>query len=281
MTTRRDMLKSGAGLAAILATGKAPAAFIKSMLAARQIFLGRGGGAQPTAADYVQTGLQNQFDGIENVAAGQHDATTTQWLDLKTSGYFFNIAAAYADCVSFTGSNSVFYAPGALAGFSADHDLTLHAVITAPSSISFTTQAMIALGRDSFNKNGFVLGGLAGYANAQAFWASAYSGGTRYLVDTGKGVSSKFAYTVAFDYDSLQFEVYINGVKVGTTQTISADVWNLDGKTDVRLGMGANSGALNDASGFRMHSVMLYSRALTAEEIAHNYTVDKARFNLP
>lgn len=43
MTTRRDILKGGAGLAAILATGKASAAFIKSMIAARQTFIGRGG----------------------------------------------------------------------------------------------------------------------------------------------------------------------------------------------------------------------------------------------
>lgn len=255
------------------------AAPTKSSVAARHLVKCIEG--VPTAADYVQTGLQNQFDGIENVAAGQHDPTTTQWLDLKTGGYFFNIAAAYADCVSFTGSNSVFSGPGASAGFSVDHDLTLHAVITAPRSISYTTQAMIALGRDSFSKNGFVLGGLAGYANAQAFWASAYSGGTRYLVDTGKGASSKFAYTVAFDYDSLQFEVYINGVKVGATQTISADVWNLDGKTDVRLGMGANSGSLNDGSGFRLHSVLLYNRTLSAAEVAANYAIDKERFGLP
>lgn len=38
MTTRRNILKSGAGLAAILATGKAPAALVKSMLAARKSF---------------------------------------------------------------------------------------------------------------------------------------------------------------------------------------------------------------------------------------------------
>lgn len=46
MTTRRNMIKAGAGLAAILASGKAPAAFIKSMLASRGSFLSRGGGAK-------------------------------------------------------------------------------------------------------------------------------------------------------------------------------------------------------------------------------------------
>ena len=36
-------------------------------------------------------------------------------------------------------------------------------------------------------------------------------------------------------------------------------------------------------SGFAMkvHSIRIYSRALTAAEIAANYAIDKARFNLP
>ena len=44
MTTRRNILKGGAGLAAILATGKAPAAFVKSMLAARNSIGMKSGG---------------------------------------------------------------------------------------------------------------------------------------------------------------------------------------------------------------------------------------------
>lgn len=39
MTTRRDVIRAGAGLAAILASGKAPANIVKSMLAARGAFL--------------------------------------------------------------------------------------------------------------------------------------------------------------------------------------------------------------------------------------------------
>ena len=32
---------------------------------------------------------------------------------------------------------------------------------------------------------------------------------------------------------------------------------------------------------FKVHCIRLYSRALTADEIAANYAIDKARFNLP
>lgn len=55
------------------------------MIAARQIFLGRGGAKVPTAADYVQDGLLLHLDAIENVGYGQHDANATEWIDLVGS----------------------------------------------------------------------------------------------------------------------------------------------------------------------------------------------------
>ena len=50
MTTRRDIIKGGAGLAAILATGKAPAYLVRSMLAARNGII-RGGGEEPPSPE--------------------------------------------------------------------------------------------------------------------------------------------------------------------------------------------------------------------------------------
>ena len=68
MTTRRDILKSGAGLAAILATGKAPAALVKSMLAARNSIGMKSGGVrlpydagveylESSGTQYIDTGV--------------------------------------------------------------------------------------------------------------------------------------------------------------------------------------------------------------------------------
>ena len=67
--TRRSLLRAGAGLAAIIAAGKAPAAFIKSMLAARNALRSGGGGGadlpyarqveylESTGTQYVNTGI--------------------------------------------------------------------------------------------------------------------------------------------------------------------------------------------------------------------------------
>lgn len=275
MITRRDILKCGLATLTVPYIGRGEPR--RSMLGACNV-------VEESEAElvnpYIQNGLEVMFDGIWNINWGNHDPTTKKWYDLKGSGRYFHIESAYSDCVSFTGSNNLKAENGGDVGFSADHDLTLTAVVTAPKSISWQVQSMIALGRDSFSKNGFVLGGLAGYSNVQAFWGEQYSGGTRYIVDTGFGASSRFAYSVVFYYDALQFEIYINGFKVGNTQTISPTVWNLDGMTDLRLAMGANSGALNDTTGFRLHNVLLYSRPLSDEEITHNYLIDKERFGI-
>ena len=227
---------------------------------------------------YVTDGLIAHFDGIYNVGYGQHDQSTTRWYSL-VGDFYWPITVAYDDCVSFTGSEAVRNQNGAEASFNVLHDLTLHSVVTTPSSVIWTMQSLIALGRDSFSKNGFVLGGVSGYGTFQAYWKSAYSGGTAYYVDTGKGANEQFVLDIVFFYDELIFDVYIDGTKVGR-RTIAPEVWNLDGKTDIRLRMGANSGALNDVSGFRLHEVMLYERALTEEEIQWNYTLDVGRFGL-
>lgn len=68
MTTRRRLLKSSAGLAAIIATGKAPAYLVRSMLAARHGLGARGGEPLPYDAEvewlenngltqYIDTGI--------------------------------------------------------------------------------------------------------------------------------------------------------------------------------------------------------------------------------
>ena len=167
---------------------------------------------------------------------------------------------------------------GVDASLRADSDLTIHVVVTAPSKISWAVRAMPNLGRDSFGINGFCLGGVAGLSNIQAYWGSEYTGGTKYYIDTGIGINTTFVVDSVFQKETLLMTVYVNGVEVGR-KTIAESVWNLDGQ-NVFLQMGANSGALNDSTGFRLFSVMLYDRCLTEEEIQYNFTIDCERFGL-
>lgn len=251
---------------------------ISSSVGGKHISFNSVGEEGISAKSYVREGLQLQFDGIENVSYGNHDSSTTWWYELVTGQYKWQIYHAYDDCVSFQSSQTMKHLNGVDASLRADSDLTIHAVVTAPSSISWAVRAMPNLGRDSFGINGFCLGGVAGFSNIQAYWGSAYSGGTKSYVDTGIGVNTTFVVDTVFKKDTLLMTVYVNGVEVGS-KTIAESVWNLDGQ-NVFLQMGANSGALNDGTGFRLFSVMLYDRCLTEEEIQYNFTIDCERFGL-
>jgi len=44
---------------------------------------------------------------------------------------------------------------------------------------------------------------------------------------------------------------------------------------------GRTNGGFDYAFKGRVYNARVYNRALTAEEVAHNYAIDKARFNLP
>lgn len=95
-------------------------------------------------------------------------------------------------------------------------ELSLHVMLTAPNSISWTVRSLPAFGRDSYGINGFVVGAIAGKATMQAYWCSAYTGGTCYSIDTGKKASETFAVDIVFNRYSLQFDVYVDAIYVGS-----------------------------------------------------------------
>ena len=109
MTTRRDMLKSGAGLAAILAAQSAPAIIVRSMVAARNsIGMKAGGeklpydaeveylestGTQQIAAQYIDTGVVPTVNSrfIFDAAFTRTDATSSFGSYISSFRVFFAV----------------------------------------------------------------------------------------------------------------------------------------------------------------------------------------------
>jgi len=60
VTTRREIVRAGAGLAAIIAAGKAPAALIRSMLGLRGAMMSGGGGGRFREVEWLGTNYQVQ-----------------------------------------------------------------------------------------------------------------------------------------------------------------------------------------------------------------------------
>lgn len=92
MNTRKQFLRDGFGLAAILSTQTAPAILVRSMAAARNgIAAAKRGWVNP----YVTDGLVAMWDGEWNVKGGVHDADATTIADLSGNGHDLSFSGTY------------------------------------------------------------------------------------------------------------------------------------------------------------------------------------------
>ena len=221
------------------------------LLGARQFFERRGAKV-PTAADYVQTGLVAMWDGIENAGWGVHNPNATVWKNL-VNGDTFNIK-----------SGNSFSADALVTTVRTDYGAVPMYSVTEENAYTFEVVGASLV-------SGTNIGGLP-YSggpvfNAFANWSATSSyctacGGNMSVNDSGPvGKRKSFGLRVSGDSWTL-FSAMFGVEKSGT--------WT---KTASRYGGTVNANV-------EECSIRLYSRALTAAEIAHNYAIDKLRFNL-
>lgn len=108
MTTRRNILKGGAGLAAILASGKAPAYIVKSMLAARNSIGTRVGGAKLPYDAEVEWLKSVNGDGYIDTGLTVNDF----YLSIKTLTTNVGINTVYMFGAGDKSSGIMMYRPG-------------------------------------------------------------------------------------------------------------------------------------------------------------------------
>ena len=78
------------------------------------------------------------------------------------------------------------------------------------------------------------------------------------------------------NFHTANVDAFFNGI----TRTASASN-TLDYNETTRGTLARIGGTAQQSMPIEVYNIRLYSRALTAAEIAHNYAIDKARFNLP
>ena len=230
------------------------------MLGARTAAWAKAGGGVPTARDYVQDGLIAMWDGIENAGFGVHDSGARTWKDLigvhdfvLPSGISFG-----EDCALFTKSAGKEQSWG----FNDDEILTIEVCGKHTSNeVGFAFQfSGSLLGKRLFaylstNNRGFQFMSMANTMNRPAF-------GIRWSV------------AATFDSVTVQKETFYNGQSSPTNTGTTA--W---GANSACIGYYNNSNTYAFVG--EICSVRLYSRAITSAEVATNYAIDKARFNLP
>ena len=209
----------------------------------------------PTARDYVQDGLIAIWDGIENAGWGVHDPNATEWKQLMTSSTDYDLVVP-ADKAMFTQDSLVTSVKNAglmtkksryLNGF-------LEAVVKAQSAF---------------------FGNWVGLENPQGLSSYDIDDGPRVTL----GALSYVGYTCIYE-PGKRFNV------CGNLEYKDPRLMCLNGKTvdeKKKVPYIASNGIWFGSApiGTEICCVRIYDRDLSLLEITHNYSIDKARFNLP
>ena len=217
----------------------------------------RGGGV-PTARDYVQDGLIAMWDGIENAGWGIHDSSAATWKDLvggndlvlKNTAHFDENSLVSADRDKLTAlcSSKLPYASIEVCGF-VDESRNSSALVCFGNSVD--VNRMFSCSKQSMQTyNGNHMLKLTTPVDPKCTWAGVHDGN--------------------------RHDAYVRGELA--TGTIRDNYWSV---TDSLFGLSGSDLYASWTFVGSYYSVRLYSRALTAEELAHNYAIDKARFGIP
>lgn len=223
------------------------------------------------ASDYVQDGLVAMWDGIENAGWGVHDPNATVWKDLVGNLDATASASPKWTDTSFIGDRTV--------AFLADGSSLLPVIANGRYSI----EVRIGEPRVAANEGGYFSFGNVGSgatASTGIFIKGNMGTNTAYNASVNGGsygrngtMTGRQSFSIAANETS--FSNYIDGVYTGTKTATCAFA---PPNANLYLGRYYYSFGYSQSD---IQSVRIYSRALSADEIAHNYAVDKERFNLP
>lgn len=239
------------------------------MIAARQIAFGKAAGKDLSAKDYVQDGLVAMWDGIENAGWGTHDQNN-RLRNLVDGGSYGDFVGGIIgenhlhidSCIaSSLSSASTEYITAELCVDYTNSNHTSNVIFMLPN-INSTSNS---LGAYSWNNNTPLR------VFRSASWETIRNPPivNDRLFTTITNVSRTTSGTLA----QLLYRFGVAGEYLVENQDDNwASIYAL--KNEGKVYFGANGFQMN------IHSMRIYSRALAAEEIAHNYEIDKARFGL-
>ena len=236
----------------------------------------------PTAKDYVQSGLVFQLDGIENAGYGVHtDLISDGWKDLTGRAPNVDITSNEVAWSSNalvrvgTGGKTVAYPNIDLTDPLSER--TFEYVISAVGLPAKPTTTYYFSNMNSNGGNNRILWKMpgpklyntlrsgAGDFQSHADATTLTQATTITMVGTGEYYSA----------DRNWARYYTNG------EYVTSSAFGGNPITSPSLSMFQDVRLWPESNTIRFHAIRLYSRALTADEIARNYAIDKARFNLP
>ena len=282
------------------------------MLGARTGTWAKSGGELPTASDYVQNGLIAMWDGIENAGVGVHTSDKYSLRELVTGASIsvFESEPSIAEVV--VSSNAVDFTRAN----TTDKENTAYLACRIPGladtlkSGTIMTMELVAIPDTSFINTitqGEQRWGLDLSVGSSLVGLSLQNGVLRRWWQNGN-MSAGFNKLLYYDFSLGNSNGSLEVMKAwqqkrhtaliaGITSSTSDAKDFIDGLPVSAIWSSFWPGTTNDPGDYvafgqrvrsnviilpsRIYSWRLYSRALTADEIAHNYAIDKARFDLP
>lgn len=236
-----------------------------------------------TARDYVQNGLIEMYDSIENGGFGISDKTSKTWVPCvgtKTISLSDSEYVSDDDTIVLTSSktaaNHYDDIPNPVAG-----DITIEgAVVTA--NVSWQTQSFMMLQQHNYAINGFQLFWNSNNAVKNRFgFAQNYNDTSVNFYTYPFSAGEKATATVVFHRQSRLMDIYVKAEKKSTIEIPENIVVFDDNGTRWNRTLLNLHCSVGGAEEIKIGNARWYSRALTAAEIATNYAVDKARFKIP
>ena len=232
------------------------------MLGARTAAWAKADGGVPTAKDYVQDGLVAMWDGIENAGWGKHSNAAP--VDLVNGVKLTAFGSPVITDITFDTPKGAFYYAD-IADFR-----------DAVNAKRFTFESVMSCDRAENN-------GIFSIGN-RGIWIFANNKYNVYAVNV---LAANHRQAINPNYlDDGVFRISVVGdtapkVIIGTTE-YSFSYGTLTSISETRCYIGGLNRVIDFSPALKsFRNIRLYSRAMTAEEIAHNYAIDKARFGLP
>ena len=226
------------------------------MLGARTSAWARAGGVVPTARDYVQDGLVAMWDGIENAGWGVHDPNATVWKDLVGSNDFNLIGSPSVESDNFR-----FYGGS-------------HCSVTTGLTAA-CIEVVASFNSDKINNAVFsanILGKPQLTKTTRGGWGFGYTG-------------VRWPSSLLSPYDNLVHTFVYNNREGNSEESIDGifkESYALSQIDCSRLFLAYTQNSVTAYYGeASVYCVRIYGGQLERGELAANYEIDKARFNLP
>ena len=246
----------------------------------------------PTARDYVQDGLVAMWDGIENAGWGVHDHAATSWKDLVGTNDLTLSKSPVSENIGWWTDKSYFspYKVARTVGncfirrgvISQDfvncvNSANLTAEVCFKTLVSYSHNPGLFRAYESSYTQLVLLIWDKDFSFRGEGWYPAEAARGRLDWERGKFTSCSYrAYGIDSYADGFNSSTGKMQVKIATTSSSSPSM-----TTGGTIVLNSQSRTDYDSLQGEMYCVRLYNRALTDQEIAHNYAIDKARFNLP